>query len=130
MRLQTSSDQALSYVLLKSIPTRQRVVKNKAPATFPGRSCRLLQWWPSSRPTIYLHSLSFEAYSFVVKGRDRGRNGALGSCFGDFRCAFSACSHYWYACVAYIGLTSKQGTQRKSREKKDILKNQGKSGKL
>ena len=36
----------------------------------------------------------------------------------------------WYACVAYIGLTSKQGTQRKSREKKDILKNQGKSGKL
>ena len=36
----------------------------------------------------------------IVKGRSGGLNGALGSCFGHFRSAFSAFSHYLvYACV-------------------------------
>ena len=44
----------------------------------------------------------------VVKGRRGGLKGALGSCFGHFRCAFSACSPHvplptpiWYPCLAH-----------------------------
>ena len=38
-----------------------------------------------------------------MKGRSGGLKGALGSCFGDFRCAFSACSSYFSMHALHIG---------------------------
>ena len=38
------------------------------------------------------HFLARESKGIVVKSRSGGLKGALGSCFGHFRCAFSVCS--------------------------------------
>ena len=54
-------------------------------ATLPYRSAVL---------KLTLATMGFHSFLLVVKDRRGGLKGALGSCFGHFRCAFSACSPY------------------------------------